>query len=413
MDYLLFLFISGAVLLLGYISRLFFERFGFPDVLWLLLAGVALGPVFGVVDASSLLEMSDFVSSIAIIILLFGGGMALKAKTLLKSAQSGLILMFARLILGIVATTAVMVFFGYGLLQAILMGLVLGGTSFAVVVPLVNRLKGVQEETRAMLAIESITDNFSMVLAFAVMGAILLGSADATHVFETIVSSFSVGAVAGLLLGLACIPLLIKFKIKNISYILVLSMLFLLYPSLEYFGWSGAMAMFTFGIVIGNAKDLLKGLIPEAGEIEVFMIEEPHRLVTFFVHTFFFVFLGIVITINDWGSMLVGLLIAFSLVLVKQLSILLIQLRGKRISDYDLRVMRLMVPIGLSAAVMGNIIYVQEVPGTQGFLDIIFSVVLVTVTITAVGVFFVTHEKKSKEKEVKKTRKKKRGKRRK
>ena len=49
----LFLIVVAAIFLVGVVGELVFERTGVPDVVWLVLVGVLLGPVTGVVSRAS------------------------------------------------------------------------------------------------------------------------------------------------------------------------------------------------------------------------------------------------------------------------------------------------------------------------------------------------------------------------
>ena len=42
----------GLIILLGFVGSYFFKRTMVPDIIWLLMLGVMLGPMFNVVDSS-------------------------------------------------------------------------------------------------------------------------------------------------------------------------------------------------------------------------------------------------------------------------------------------------------------------------------------------------------------------------
>ena len=58
-------FLLGFIIIIGFFSMQFFEKTKIPDILFLMLLGVLLGPVFGVVDSSSssiIKQLSEFVT---------------------------------------------------------------------------------------------------------------------------------------------------------------------------------------------------------------------------------------------------------------------------------------------------------------------------------------------------------------
>ena len=52
----LFLLCIAAVFLIGVVGELVFARTGVPDVVWLIVVGVFMGPVFGLVERKLLME---------------------------------------------------------------------------------------------------------------------------------------------------------------------------------------------------------------------------------------------------------------------------------------------------------------------------------------------------------------------
>ena len=70
----LFLLCIAAVFLIGVIGELVFARTGVPDVVWLIVVGIFMGPVFGFVDRSFLLDIAPFFGALTLVIVLFDGG---------------------------------------------------------------------------------------------------------------------------------------------------------------------------------------------------------------------------------------------------------------------------------------------------------------------------------------------------
>ncbi len=77
----------GLIMILGLVGSYFFKKTMIPDIIWLLALGVLLGPVFNVVDASLFMEFTPFFAAVAIMIILFQGGIQTNIYTLIMQSQ--------------------------------------------------------------------------------------------------------------------------------------------------------------------------------------------------------------------------------------------------------------------------------------------------------------------------------------
>ena len=71
---------------LGHGLNWFFEKTKIPDLLILIVIGYALGPIFGVLSAEDFGKAGPVVSTMALIVILYEGGLQLSAKDLLSSS---------------------------------------------------------------------------------------------------------------------------------------------------------------------------------------------------------------------------------------------------------------------------------------------------------------------------------------
>ena len=67
----------GAIILIGFIGRLAYDRTKIPESLFMILIGLLIGPIFGVIDPSSLLPFVPFVSVLALLLVLLDAGLDL------------------------------------------------------------------------------------------------------------------------------------------------------------------------------------------------------------------------------------------------------------------------------------------------------------------------------------------------
>jgi potassium/hydrogen antiporter len=74
----------GGLLVVAFLANRVFGLTRIPDVLVLMMLGVLLGPVLGLVQAASLAKTTNLMGTLAIILVLFEGGLELNLRDTLK-----------------------------------------------------------------------------------------------------------------------------------------------------------------------------------------------------------------------------------------------------------------------------------------------------------------------------------------
>jgi cell volume regulation protein A len=161
--------IIGIIIVIGYIGSLFFKRTKVPDMLILLFLGLLLGPVTGIVNTDLLGSFSSYIAALALIIIMFEGGLGLKLYDVFK--RSPLVMLLS--VLGIGFTMLFVGGFAYFVmgwdpLIALLLGAIVGGPSSAIVIPLMQNVE--DQKLTTILSLESaLTDGIPIVVAFTLM----------------------------------------------------------------------------------------------------------------------------------------------------------------------------------------------------------------------------------------------------
>ncbi|MCK5112949.1 MAG: cation:proton antiporter, partial [Thermoplasmatales archaeon] len=243
LDITLALIILGAIMILGFIGNFIFNKTQIPSIVWLLVFGLIVGFIFNVrnIDPSLLMTISKFFAAIAIVIILFDGGINTDLYQLFKGAPRGLLLSISAFTLSVLATMAIVVVLSATVIPSIplensvvigvILGAIVGGTSSPIVIPLASRLQNLQERTKMALSIESIiTDPLCIVVVLAAFYMITFaGGIDLSLGVRNLVSTFSVGAVMGFVLGLSWLPIMNKVRKEQFSYVITLAVVFLVY----------------------------------------------------------------------------------------------------------------------------------------------------------------------------------------
>ena len=69
-----FLLAGAGILLIGTFGDLLYRRTGVPDAVWLIGAGIVLGPVMGLVTSAQLIPLTPYVASLVLVVVLFESG---------------------------------------------------------------------------------------------------------------------------------------------------------------------------------------------------------------------------------------------------------------------------------------------------------------------------------------------------
>ncbi len=390
-------FIIGVTILVGYLAILFAERYKFSQVLLLMIFGFLLGPILGIVPVghdSIISQIYPFMSTLALIILLFDGGISLNIFNVFKQITRSTIFTFLTFSLNILISGVLIFIYNYSLLQALTIGAVLGGTSSAIVIAMIENLN-ISKDVKSALTIEStISDSLTIIAAFILLQLFQTNSFDIGSVAHMLVSSFSISIVFGIAGAFAWAFILDKLIRLKLDYMLTLSILFILYSITDAVGANGGFAVFIFALVFGNLRNIPEELLNFAGKKQR-SIKRFQSQITFFVRTFFFTYIGLLMPMEAWLNVDVWL-ISFILIGLFFISrFISLKLVFRDINEKDFKAALLMIPRGLAAAVVIGL-FPSSVK-IDNLSDIVFMVIFMTNLIATVSMFVL--EKKEQEKE--------------
>ena len=373
---------AGVVIFLGVAGEAFFKKTGIPDVAFLMVLGVIIGPVFGIIQPEAVIQVVPYFAALALIIIMFDGGLNLDIKHVIKTAHFSVTLAILGFILSVVMISAAAHYaLGWFWLESILLGSIVGGSSSAIVFGLVRNIK-ISEETKSMLSFESaLTDILATIVAFILFEAVLIGHLDLQILQATLGKAIVVGLVLGFGVGIPWMYVSTKLGNAQHAYMLTLGVLFVLFFMANSFGESGALTALVFGLMIGNKSHLAKILKFKVPRIE--MDDPTHNQLTFLVRSFFFVFVGLMASFGQIEYVVFGILITvavyFGRIFVGKITL------TKRFSKLDRAVTNSMIPRGLAAAVLATYPITLGLPNAEAYPQIIFFIILSSVIITTIG----------------------------
>lgn len=299
----------GFVIFIGFVAVLAFQRTKIPDILILIALGLLLGPLtehllgISLVPRDFLLAATPYFAALALMFILFDGGLNLRLNEVVRRIGISSAHTLGIFLLTVASVSAVCIgLLGYPPAIGLLLGTALGGTSSAVVIGIVRSMR-VDPDTKIILTLESvITDVLCVIGALAIIEYLRVPGASPSTAFVSLAQAFSVAIVASALFGLLWLRLLKHLEGVPFSFMITIAALFVLFAVVEFLGGSGAMAAFVFGLVLGNHDTIASHLRFRMRFTLDEKFKQFHSELSFLVRTFFFVFLGLVFSLDVGGS---------------------------------------------------------------------------------------------------------------
>lgn len=391
------LILGGSIIVIGFLGNYLFERTGFPDMLWLIVLGLLLGPVTGLVDAGSIMSLAPYLAALALVFILFDGGMAMNIYRVFSESPRAAVLAVAGFAMNVIATTLFMMYIvipDKPLLYSLLFGTILGGSSSIVVISLASRIK-ISEKCSTILSLESaITDILCIVFSLVVIEIILKGAAvDLTTIGQSIASRFSTGAVLGVIFGFIWLSVLKRIAKASYAYMLTLAVVLLAYAFSELLGGSGSLCSLLFGIMLGNEKEIYRMLRMERPSNLVVDVglKRFESEVAFLLRTFFFVYIGLIVTISSITIVITGIILSLMLLLIRFGAVTFATIRCNELVK-ERPIMSVVLTRGLAAAVLATLPmqYASESPIfaelSSLYINLAVIIILATAIIATVGI---------------------------
>lgn len=259
------MFFSLAIILCaGLFAGWLCKKIHLPSLLGMLAVGIIIGPyVLNLID-SSILDISAELRKIALIIILARAGLSLNISDLKKVGRPAVLMCFLPAcfeIIGMILLAPMLL--GISVVDAAIMGAVVGAVSPAVIVPkmisLMENGYGTEKSIpQLILAGASVDDVFVIVMFSAFTGLAKNGNFSALS-FATIPISIILGIAVGVAVGYLLGIIFKKIHIRDtVKLIIIMSAAFLLVAFEDNFGsvvpFSSLIAVMCIGIAVQNVK---------------------------------------------------------------------------------------------------------------------------------------------------------------
>lgn len=386
-----FLLAVAGIFLIGAVGEAVFRRTSVPDVIWLILVGILLGPVLHFVSREQLTGMAPYFAAVTLVVVLFEGGSRLELTDVSRAAPRSAALALASFTLAVAAVTVLSIGARVvGLLPSewtwthgLLLGAILGGSSSIIIMPAMQQAK-VEPRVASLVGLESaFTDAFCVVGASALIDILSVRAAPGQSPVAALLTSFAIGAGMGSVSGAAWLLVLRFLRDSDHAYPITLSSLIVLYVAIDHAGGSAALGILAFAVIVGNAKGISEkvGLTGQRGLGED--VRGFHTQMTFIIKSFFFTFIGAMLG-PPFGLIALGILLG-ALLFAARIPAVRLATLGTGLTGAERTLVAVSLPRGMAAGVLATLPAAAGVPASEQLPTVVFASVFTTILVFAVG----------------------------
>jgi cell volume regulation protein A len=379
----------GLILAIGTVAALLAERIRIPDVAVFLVAGIAIGPqALGLIEVKADSALNQIILLFGASYILFDGGASLRLNvlkqvwiTIVVIATVGVIITAA--ITGIAAHYIL----GIPVIVALLLGATLAATDPATLVPIFRQVAIRDRVAQTVISESAFNDAMGAIVTFGVL-AVAMGSEEFSLVlslFELLKQSV-IGIVAGIALGYLAALLIAHEKwafLAEYAPVVTLVAVIGAYFAATGLQASGFMAVFVFGIVLGNKEAF--GFTMESGEAQ--KLDEFVLTTSFIMRLFIFILLGTQVDFALIGRYWLGGVgvVAVLMLVARPATVFLCALpdRRARWSFHEMLLMCWTRETGVIPAALAGLLLGIKAPGAQMIASVTFIAILMTILIQA------------------------------
>jgi cell volume regulation protein A len=379
----------GIVLAIGTLAAFLAQRIKIPDVALFLIAGIAIGPqALGLVHVPADSALNEIIVLFGASYILFDGGAALRLPvlkqvwiTIVVIATAGVVITAA--ITGIAAHFV----FGVPLIVALLLGATLASTDPATLIPIFRQIRISERVAQTVISESAFNDAMGAILTLTVL-TVATGSGEFSlaHSLVALLAQSVIGIVAGIAFGYLASLLIAHERwafLAEYAPLVTLVAVISAYFAADGLHASGFMAVFVFGIFIGNKETF--GFTMEAGEAQ--KLDEFVLTTAFIMRLFIFILLGTQVDFNLMHQYWLGgvAVVTVLMLVARPVTVLLCAWPDRRAkwSFAELLFMCWTRETGVIPAALAGLLLGIKAPGAHLIASVTFVAILMTILIQA------------------------------
>ena len=383
------LLMFGIILAVGTFSGLIARLVRIPDVAVFLLVGMLLGPgVLGLVNIKADSTINQLILIFGSSYILFDGGASIRLKVL-KEVWITIVIISTVGVLITAAITGVAAYYFLGVapIVALLLGAVIASTDPATLVPVFKQVRIKERVAQTVMSESAFNDAMGAILTFTVLGVAMgVGEFSIGDAITDLLKQSLLGILIGGVLGYLAAFFIAHEKfgfLSEFAPVVTLMAVIGAYMGADGLQSSGFMAVFVFGIMLGNQESLGFKLTQHEDNL----LEDYVMTTAFIMRLFIFILLG---TQVDFGLMNqylysgVAVVIVFMLV-ARPVTVFLCALPDRR-AKWSFKEMLFMCwtrETGVIPGALAGMLVGMKAPGAQIIASVTFIAILMTILIQA------------------------------
>ncbi|MDG5473544.1 potassium/proton antiporter [Jeotgalibacillus sp. ET6] len=384
-----FVLLGGLLLICGVIVAKFSNKLGLPSLVLFILVGMIIGSDgLGIVYFDNM-NIAQLIGVMALIIILFEGGMQTKWATVRSVALPSLSLAtFGVLITSGIVGYIAFLLFDVTLLEGLLFGAIVGSTDAAAVFAVLKE-RNIKAKMGATLEAESGTnDPMAVFLTLAFIELITIEGSSIWGMIPSFFWQMGIGLIFGLILGKIASVSINRIKLDSSGLYPIFSLAFALlsYSVTQVAGGSGFLAVYVAALVIGNSELTYRYSIFQFNEGFAWMSQ-----ILMFIILGLLVFPAQVFTMN---IILNGLLLSFVLIFVARPIAVYLSTIGMKYSNKEKLFISWAGLRGAVPIVLATFPIVAGIEKGQLFFNVVFFIVLTSTLLQGSTISYVAKKLK-------------------
>ena len=379
----------GLILAVGTAAALVAQKIRIPDVAVFLIAGIVLGPhALGLIEIKPGSALNQIILLFGASYILFDGGASLRLQILKQVWITVVVLATVGVIItaGITGIAAHYLF-GIPFTVALLLGAAVASTDPATLVPIFQQIHIRDRVAQTVMSESAFNDAMSAIVTFGVL-AVVMGHGEFSlfSSFVDLLQQSAVGIAAGVALGYLAALLIAHERWAFLSeYAPLVTIMAVIgaYFAASGLHASGFMAVFVFGIVLGNKE--VFGFRMEAGESQ--KLDEFVLTTAFIMRLFIFILLGAQVDFDLIGryAFAGATLVAVMMLVARPATVFLCALpdRRARWSFVEMLFMCWTRETGVIPAALAGLLLGMNAPGAELIASVVFMAIMMTILIQA------------------------------
>ncbi|HTP92007.1 MAG TPA: cation:proton antiporter [Xanthobacteraceae bacterium] len=380
---------AGLVLAVGTMTGLIAQKLRIPDISVFLLVGMLIGPAgLGLIDIRADSALYQILLLFGASYVLFDGGASLRFGVMKQVWITILVIAtFGVLITAAVTCVAAHFILGAPWIVALLLGATLASTDPATLVPIFRQVHIRDRVAQTVMSESAFNDATGAIVTVGVVAVAMGGSEfSLTSSLIDLLKQAVVGIVAGAALGYLAALLVAHERwgfLMEYAPVVTLMAVIGAYFSADGLHASGFMAVFVFGMILGN-KDAF-GFQMEESEAQ--KLDQYVETTAFIMRLFIFILLGAQVDFGLMNQYLLGgvILVVIFMLVARPLTVFSCALPDRR-ARWSLNEMLFMCwtrETGVIPAALAGLLLGMKAPGAKMIASVTFIAILMTILIQA------------------------------